>query len=136
MSALAGHLETLLASFIAHPEHRISQIQMVMVNHATIAAPHDICTHQLFEQQVLRTPDAIALDGPCRLTYDQLNRRANQLARHLRDLGCGPEDFVAICLDPSPEAVIAVLATLKAGAAFLPMHPGLPPARLAAMLDD
>ena len=65
-----------------------------------------------------------------------MNRRANQLARWLREKGAGPEDLIAICFDRSPEAIIALLAALKAGAAFLPLDPSLPPGRLAAMLDD
>lgn len=146
IAALAGHLQMLLVSFIAQPENRVSKINMLTAaerewliggrNSATVA-PQELCAHQLFEQQALRTPNAIALDGPGGpISYDRLNQRANQLARHLRERGAGPEDFVAVCLDPSPDAVTAALAILKAGAAFLPLHPGLPPARLRAMLND
>jgi non-ribosomal peptide synthetase component F len=79
---------------------------------------------RLFEQQVARRPDAIAL--VCeeqRLTFGELNARANQLARHLQKLGVANESIVGICIDRSVEMAIAILATLKAGAAYLPLDP-------------
>src|SRR5581483_11508923 len=70
------------------------------------------------------------------LTYRQLNAKANQLARHLRALGIGSEQIVGVCLDRTPALVVALLGILKAGAAYLPLDPGYPPARLAWMIND
>lgn len=147
MAALTGHLQILLEELVSKPQAAISSLQMLTAEErrqiiggahsVTLEIPRELCAQQLFEHQVLRTPDAVALDGPHGpVSYDQLNRRANRIAHHLRGLGAGPEDFVAVCLDASPDAIMATLAILKAGAAFVPMHPGLPTERLAAMLDD
>nr|WP_247893470.1 amino acid adenylation domain-containing protein [Azospirillum endophyticum] len=93
--------------------------------------------HRLIEAQVHRRPDATALVHPGgSLTYGDLNARANRLARLLRAEGIGPDDRVAIALERSPELVVAILAVLKAGAAYLPLDPGYPPQRLAYMLED
>ena len=84
-----------------------------------------------------RTPDAIAVVFEAeQLTYGELNRRANQLAHHLRALGVGPEVVVAICLERSLEMVIGLLGILKAGGAYLPLDPAYPKERLAFMLKD
>src|ERR1043166_4847889 len=91
----------------------------------------------LFEQQVDQRPDAIAL--VCkdeRLTFGELNARANQLARHLQKLGVAHESIVGICIDRSVEMAIAIIATLKAGAAYLPLDPEYPQERLAFMVED
>ena len=91
----------------------------------------------LFEQQAARTPDLVALRyGVETLTYTILERRANQLARRLVADGIGPEDVVAICLEKSPDLLIAILAALKAGAAYLPIDTTQPPERLAFILGD
>ena len=93
--------------------------------------------HRLFEEQATRTPEAIALAGDeQRITYAELNARANQLAHVLRDSGVGPEKLVALCLDRSPEMVIGILAILKAGGAYVPLDPEYPAARLAVILQD
>src|SRR3954463_273167 len=92
---------------------------------------------RLFEQQVARRPDAMAL--VCeeqRLTFGELNARANQVARHLQKLGVANESIVGICIDRSVEMAIAILATLKAGAAYLPLDPEYPQERLVFMVDD
>ena len=95
------------------------------------------CTHEMFEAQVNRTPDAIAVVfNDEKLTYQQLNGRANQLAHRLVKLGVGPESLVGICIERSPEMVIAVLAVLKAGGAYVPMDPTYPAERIAFMLSD
>lgn len=92
---------------------------------------------QLFEAQAARTPEATAVVfGDAQLSYRELNARANQLARELLRLGTDPDSLVGICLGRSPEMVIAVLATLKAGAAYLPLDPSYPRERLAFMLQD
>ena len=93
----------------------------------------ELCLHQLFEQQVERTPDAIALIFENQqLTYAELNSRANRLARHLIDLGVGPDCLVAVGLERSIEIVVALLAILKAGGAYLPLDPSYPQARMPA----
>ncbi len=95
------------------------------------------CVHQLFEAQVDRTPDAVALAFErSALTYAGLDRRANRLARHLRGLGAGPETLVGLAIERSPEQVVGLLAILKAGAAYLPLDPSYPSRRLAFMMAD
>ncbi|HKQ05348.1 MAG TPA: amino acid adenylation domain-containing protein, partial [Blastocatellia bacterium] len=99
--------------------------------------PKDQCVHELFEQQVEQTPEAVAVVcGEARLTYGELNRRANQLAHYLRQLGVGPDARVAICLEPSLDLIIGLLAILKAGAAYVPLDPSYPAERLRYMLED
>lgn len=105
-------------------------------------AHHDVssedpCFHRLFEIQAERTPLAIAASfGPDRLTYQELNRRVNQLAHCLRDLGVGPETLVALCAERSLEALVGLLAVLKAGGAYVPIDPAYPRDRVAFMLED
>src|SRR3569833_1409348 len=93
--------------------------------------------HNRFETQVRRAPDADAVvyQGEA-LTYDALNNRANQLARHLRGMGVGPEDLVAICVDRGLDMLVSIIGTLKAGCAYLPLDPAHPSERLAYMLED
>ena len=96
---------------------------------ATVAA--------LFEAQARQRPEAVAIEfGDARLSYAELDRRANQLAHHLRRRGVGPETVVGICLERSPEMIIGLLGVLKAGGAYLPLDPAYPGQRLAFMLDD
>ncbi len=95
------------------------------------------CIHDTFENQAARAPDSTALIfEDCRLTYRELNERANQLAHHLRKCGARPEVLVAICAEPSFGMLVAILAVLKAGAGYLPLDPGYPPDRLEFMLED
>jgi non-ribosomal peptide synthetase component F len=92
---------------------------------------------ELFEQQVARTPEATALVfGEDTLTYSELDARANQLARHLTSARHRPEQIVAIGLPRSIEMIVALMAVLKSGAAYLPLDPSYPTARLAFMLTD
>ncbi len=103
---------------------------------AAPSAP-DKSLHQRFEEQATRTPEAIALVGDeQRITYAELNARANRLAHVLRENGVGPEKLVALCLDRSPEMVIGILAILKAGGTYVPLDPEYPAARLAVILQD
>ena len=99
--------------------------------------PREKCVHELFEEQVERTPDAVAVVFEDQeLTYRELNERANQLAHHLRRLGVGPETLVGLCLERSPELVVGILGILKAGGAYLPLDADYPPQRLEFMLTD
>ncbi|MDD1617506.1 MAG: AMP-binding protein, partial [Methylococcaceae bacterium] len=93
--------------------------------------------HQLFEQQVIKTPDAIALVfGNQQLSYDALNQRANQVAHYLLTLGIRPDDSVAVCMERSVDMIVGVLGILKAGGAYLPLDPNYPAERLTYMLND
>ncbi|HEU4883163.1 MAG TPA: AMP-binding protein, partial [Longimicrobium sp.] len=95
------------------------------------------CVHERFQVQVARTPEAVALSFEDRsLTYAELNGRANRLAHHLRGRGVGPDVRVAVCIERSPELMVAFLAVLKAGGAYVPLDPGDPEDRLRHMLDD
>ncbi|HEY0546550.1 MAG TPA: amino acid adenylation domain-containing protein [Pyrinomonadaceae bacterium] len=97
----------------------------------------DACLHRLFEAQVERTPERLAvISENDRLTYDELNRRANQLAAYLRRLGVGPEVLVGLCVQRSWEMIVGVLGILKAGGAYVPLDPAYPKERLAYMLED
>src|SRR5207302_6405053 len=99
--------------------------------------PSEQCVHELFEAQVAKTPDAVAVVHEAeQLTYTQLNTRTNQLAHYLRQLGVRPDDRVAICLERGLEMVVAILAVLKAGGAYVPLDPAYPLERLAYMLKD
>jgi amino acid adenylation domain-containing protein len=124
-----------------------SELQVLTVDeqHRTLADwnstradyPHDKCMHELFEQRVLETPDALAVVyGSRQLTYRELNQKANQLANYLRKLGVGPDVLVGICLHRSLQMIVGILGTLKAGAAYVPLDPTYPQKRLAAMVED
>ncbi len=97
----------------------------------------DVCAHQLFEQQVERSPDAVAVTHNERqLTYRELNQRANQLAHFLCARGIGPDQLVGICLERNPQLVISLLGVWKAGGAYVPLDPAYPPDRLSFMVKD
>ena len=114
-----------------------SQQQLLVEWNNTQADYPDVCVHELFEAQVERTPDAIALvAGEQKLTYQELNQRANQLAHYLQSLGVKADGLVGICLERSPEMVIGLLAILKAGGAYVPLDPAYPRERLEFMLSD
>ncbi|MCU0709860.1 MAG: amino acid adenylation domain-containing protein, partial [Pirellula sp.] len=99
--------------------------------------PRDKCIHELFEEQVDRTPEAMALVFEDQeLTYRELNARANQLAHRLREMGVVPEQLVAICMERSVEMVVGLLGILKSGGAYVPIDPSYPSERLAHMLSD
>ncbi|KAG0222973.1 hypothetical protein BGX31_008767, partial [Mortierella sp. GBA43] len=99
--------------------------------------PDHLCMHHLFEQQVVRAPDAIAVvHNDQSLTYSELNARANRLAHHLIKLGVQPDNLVAICVERSPEMIIGLLAILKAGGAYLPLDPAHASERLFDIVTD
>ncbi|QDQ09713.1 non-ribosomal peptide synthetase [Streptomyces spectabilis] len=106
-------------------------------NEAPAAEPVGRCVHVWFEQVAAVRPDAVAVEfEDCRVSYGELNARANRLARHLRGLGVGPDVLVALCLPRSEHLVVAVLAVLKAGGAYVPVDPASPADRLAHILAD
>ncbi len=147
MARMLGHFECLLEGIASDPGQRVSALpllgaaerhQLVVEWNDTAAAyPHDQCIHQLFEAQAERTGDAMALVyRDQRLTYRELNARANQLAHYLRARGVGPGVLVGICIERSLEAVVGMLGVLKAGGAYVAMDPAYPEERLAFMLED
>lgn len=104
---------------------------------STAADFPQVCAHELFEQQVVRTPNAIAVAfGDRQLSYRELNERANKLARNLRSRGIGPGSLAGCGLERTPEMVVALLAVWKAGGAYVPLDPAYPPDRLSFMIDD
>ncbi|MFC4311926.1 amino acid adenylation domain-containing protein, partial [Steroidobacter flavus] len=106
-------------------------------NATALPYPQAQLIHELFEAQVSRTPTALAVMYETQsLTYEQLNGRANQLARYLRARGVGPDRRVGICIERSLEMVIGVLGTLKAGGAYVPLDPNYPAERLRYMIED
>jgi amino acid adenylation domain-containing protein len=141
------HFQNLLEAIVANPDQRISALslmkeaerQQLLVdwNNTEFARREDRNIVQLFEDQVERTPDAVALmfQGES-LTYKKLNERANQLAHFLQARGVGPEVFVGICMQRSVEMMVSVLGVLKAGGAYLPLDPTYPKERLAYMIGD
>nr|QEO74053.1 condensation domain-containing protein [uncultured bacterium] len=144
---LVSHFKQLLQGIISHPNWHISRLpllregerqQLLREWNATgreYAGTHLL--HELFEQQLERTPHAIALIfNQERLTYTELNARANQLAHELRVLGVAPEVTVGVLMERSVEMVVALLAVLKAGGAYLPLDPAYPAERLRFMLED
>ncbi|QPB24394.1 AMP-binding protein [Rhizobium sp. 007] len=106
------------------------------LNRTAAAYPSERCIHELFEQQVRRAPEASLVHEDDRLSYGELNARANRLAHHLIALGVKPDQPVAICLERSPAMVVGLLAILKAGGAYLPLDPAYPSARLRQVLED
>jgi amino acid adenylation domain-containing protein len=110
---------------------------LVEWNDTATPYPRERCVHELFEEQAARAPDAVAVVCEAQqLTYGELNARANQLAHCLRSLDVGPDVAVAVCLERSPQLIVALLAVLKAGGAYVPLDPSYPHQRLAFMLAD
>ena len=102
-----------------------------------MAYPRETTIARLFEEQVARTPEAVAvISGDRRLTYRELDARSNRLARYLQDSGVGPDTLVGLAMERSQEMLIAMLAILKAGGAYLPLDPDYPSARIALVLED
>ncbi len=135
-AAVAENPDTALGMIPLLSEHE--QERLLRTWNATgTAVDLDHCIHELVEAQVDRTPDAVALSfKDRRLTYAELEGRANQLAHYLRELGAGPESLVGVCMERSPELIVALLGVLKAGAAYVPMDPRYPRERLEFMAED
>ncbi|MGZ4164958.1 MAG: non-ribosomal peptide synthetase, partial [Tumebacillaceae bacterium] len=144
---MGQHLITLLESIVQAPEQRLwelellpeaeKQLLLVEWNDNRMAVTRDKCIHQLFEDQVARTPDRCAVVyGEARMTYRELNERANQLAWHLRSLGVGPETLVGLCMERTFDLLVGVYGILKAGGAYVPLDPAYPKERIAMMMED
>ena len=144
---MLGHVRTLLEEMATKPERKVGELSiltsserhqlLVEWNQTEVNCPRDKCVHQLFEDQVERTPDAIAVmfEDQC-LTYRELNNRSNQIAHHLRTLGVGPEVLVGLCVERSLSMIVALLGILKAGGAYVPLDPAYPKDRICFVLDD
>ncbi len=144
---LLGHLEMILTAVCRDADRRLSEIPLMTVGEShqllqewndTVVAPAEgLPLHRLFEARVAAAPEATAVvHAGERLTYAELDRRANRLARHLQSLGVGPEVIVGLCTDRSFDLVVGVLGILKAGGAFLPLDPAYPIERLAFLMRD
>lgn len=147
IARIASHFHVLLEGIVSNPDARVSDLplltsserqQLLQDWNATQADyPKGVCFHQVFEAWATQTPQAIAVQfQDQQITYQELNRRVNQLAHHLRKIGVGPEVLVGLCVERSVEMVVGLLGVLKAGGAYLPLDPAYPKERLAFMLAD
>jgi len=146
IEAMADAFCTLLEAIVQSPEQSIATLPLVSTqqqqrlntwNNTAREYPDDLCLHQLFEQQVVRSPQSLALITQTEtLSYQTLNDRANQLAQSLQTQGIAPESRIAICLDRNANLIVAILAVLKAGGAYVPLDPTYPESRLDYILED
>ena len=146
INRLIGHFLTLLEAITVDTEENIARLpiltaaeehQLLVEWNDTKAEYPNLCIHQLFERQVEKTPEAVAVRfEEQELTYAQLNQKANQLAHYLQSLGVKPGSLVGICVARSIEMIIALLGILKAGGAYVPIDPTYPSDRIDYMLDD
>ncbi|PAX59716.1 non-ribosomal peptide synthetase [Brunnivagina elsteri] len=147
ITRLLGHLQTLLESIATNPQQSLGEVSLLTAfekhqllvewNATKVEYPKDKCIHQLFEEQVERTPEAIAVVfEEKQLTYRELNEQANELAAYLQTLGVEPDVLVGIYVERSVEMIIGVVAIVKAGGAYVPLDPAYPQERLAHMLED
>ncbi|MCC5610235.1 amino acid adenylation domain-containing protein [Nostoc sp. CHAB 5834] len=147
INRMLAHFQTLLAGIVANPKQPLDELPLLTTaerqqllwewNHTQTDYPSDVCIHQLFEAQVERSPDAIALifnDSP--VTYQELNTQANQLAHYLGSLGIKPEMPVGVCMERSLHTIVSILGILKAGGVYLPLDPKYPKERLAFTIKD
>ena len=144
---MLGHYTVLLRAIATSPDQPVckmplltesERLQLLVQWNATAEEfPAARCIHDLFEQQVERTPaaDAVVFGGE-KLTYRELNQRANQLAHYLVARGVGPESLIGLCQERSPELIVSILGILKAGGAYVPLDPGYPQKRLDAIVAD
>ncbi|MEG5038381.1 MULTISPECIES: amino acid adenylation domain-containing protein [unclassified Microcoleus] len=147
IARMHGHFQILLEGIIANADTRISELPLlsdrerhqllIEWNNTQVDYPKDSTIHQLFEAQVERTPDAIAVVfEDQKLTYRELNKRANQVAHYLQKVGVKPEVLVGICTERSLDTIVGLLGILKAGAAYVPLDPANPSERNAFILQD
>ncbi|HEX7287367.1 MAG TPA: amino acid adenylation domain-containing protein, partial [Candidatus Angelobacter sp.] len=146
MRRFLDHWQNLLVSAVEDPEHRVAELEMLAEaerrqlveewNQTEVRYP-DLPVHRMFEEQARKTPAATAVKcAEQQLTYAELNRRANQLAHYLCEMGAGRKALVGICVERSLEMTMAVLAILKAGSAYVPLDPSYPSDRLSYMLEN
>jgi amino acid adenylation domain-containing protein/FkbH-like protein len=147
IARLLDHYEIILRGIVSGPQQNISRLPMltaqeqqqllVLWNDTKTNYPRDSCVHHLFEAQAALSPDAVAIrfDGQT-ISYRELNARANQLAQYLARFDIGPETLVGVCLERSIDLVVAFLASLKTGAAYVPLDIDYPKGRLAFMFSD
>ncbi|MCC6606147.1 MAG: non-ribosomal peptide synthase/polyketide synthase [Anaerolineae bacterium] len=145
---MAAHFEQLLRGIVADPRQLVNKLPLLTAvetkqlvttwnEEFLVPFPVDRCLHEIIEKQVSRTPQALAVQqGVIQLSYAELNKQSNRLAHYLINLGVGPERLVGICLERTPEMIVALLAVMKAGGAYLPLDPSFPRPRLAFMLAD
>ncbi len=144
---MVGHFLTLLEGITEDPDRRLSELPWLTEaerrlvlrewNNTRADFPQGLCLHQLVERQAARTPDAIALSFAARsMTYAELDAWSNRLAHRLHRMGIGPGALVGLCLERSPEMIAAILGTLKAGAAYVPIDPATPIERRRLILAD
>ncbi len=144
---MVGHFENLLTAIVENPDGKIKELTilseaerhqiLVEWNQTGFDYPRDKCIHNLFEEQVAKTPDAVAvIFQEQQLTYRELDNRANQLANYLQTLGVKPDSLLGICINRCLEMIVGILGILKAGGAYIPLDPAYPQERLSHMLDD
>ncbi|MEM6404691.1 MAG: amino acid adenylation domain-containing protein, partial [Cyanobacteria bacterium P01_D01_bin.116] len=144
---MVAHFQNLLEAIVENPSQNVGSFNLlseserhqllVEWNDTVTEYPKHKCIHQLFEEQVEKTPLSIAVVfEEQQLTYQQLNQRVNQLAHHLQSLGVKPEVMVGICVERSIEMVVGLLGILKAGGAYVPLDPNYPQERISYMLED
>ena len=147
ITRMLGHFQTLLEGMVTDPARRLVDLPILTRaerhqlleewNDSSLASPQDTSIHQLFEAQVARTPDAVAVVFEDQeLTYQELNIRANQVAHYLQARGVGPEVLVGLYVERSLEMMVGLLGIIKAGGAYVPLDPAYPPERLTFMLRD
>jgi amino acid adenylation domain-containing protein len=147
ITRMQGHFQTLLEGIITNPQQRLYELPVLTAserhqllfdfNQTHLEIFPNFCIHQLFEAQVEKTPDHIAVVFENQhLTYRQLNEKANQLAHYLRSLGVKPEVVVGLCVERSLEMIVGILGILKAGGGYLPLDPAYPIERLSFMIED
>lgn len=144
---MLGHFENLLRAIVSDPAQSVDALPLltdeerrqllVEWNENSLETPLDKCVHELFEAQVAKTPNAIAAEFKTeRITYRELNARANRFARHLQARGVEPEKLIGVSVPRSMEMLVAILGVLKAGAGYVPLDPNYPHQRLQFMIED
>jgi amino acid adenylation domain-containing protein len=144
---MLSHFQVLLEDIVKNPDEQLSELSLltdaereqllIEWNQTEVAYPKDRCLHQLIEDQAAKAPDQVALVfDQQRMSYGELNRRANQLAHHLQGLGVGPDSLVGLYVERSLEMIVGLLGILKAGGAYVPMDPAYPKECIRYILED
>ena len=147
IARMQEHFQVLLEGIVDHPNQSLADLPimtpqerrqvLVAWNDTRVSRIESRCLHELFDEQVVRTPDAPAVVfEDQQLSYRELYTRANQLGHHLRNRGVGPDVLVGLCVERSIELIVGLLGILKAGGAYLPLDPEYPTKRMASMLDE